>query len=297
MQLRWIPNATANGLHIADCAVRFPDQFAEASTLEAFRDDAVALASEVNRLDTYQASRFWPTLIANIAEQKSIQESVEQTLRRLTGSDCRDLLPVMVGKVIDLAAMFRRRYPRFDDQIAFRCRPLQEQWSGYGNGLFQQIKRMTTDDIVPEEARVIPLQPVLNGYGYAHMDSNLVWLEAVLTNPLSELPEVVRLAWVLSQINLELPRYSDAVGMGTLKRIAPLAMLPPVLAAAQVVELSRCTNEIAALAIEHWHIPIPTETSVLDELVPTLMDWWETYLVSRPPWHIGIQALAKMIRA
>jgi hypothetical protein len=71
-------------------------------------------------------------------------------------------------------------------------------------------------------------------------------------------------------------------------------MLPATLAAAQVLELSQCTNEIATLAIEHWNIHIPVERSISEEIVPILMDWWETYLQTKPSWPIALQALEKM---
>jgi hypothetical protein len=125
----------------------------------------------------------------------------------------------------------------------------------------------------------------------------MVRIEAMLTNPMVEIPEVVRLGWLASQVQLELPRFSELLGATQLYKVAPFAMLPPVLAAAQVVELSACTEENVALAIGNWHIPVPQGWDLQERLVPTLLDWWETYLTTRPEWHIAMQALGKMLAA
>jgi len=135
----------------------------------------------------------------------------------------------------------------------------------------------------------------LGGAGVAHIEQNQVRIEAVLTNPMVELPEVVRLAWLLSQLHLDLPIHSETIGANLMARLAPLAMLPPILAAAEVMELSKCDESVAELAIEQWHIPVPKGRGVHTEIVPVLMDWWETYLQTRPGWHTAMQALAKML--
>ena len=62
-------------------------------------------------------------------------------------------------------------------------------------------------------------------------------IEAVLANPRFELPEVVRLGWLLAMLNFDLARYRDP--LSDAERVLPLAMIPPVLAAAAEVELTR----------------------------------------------------------
>jgi hypothetical protein len=109
-----------------------------------------------------------------------------------------------------------------------------------------------------------------------------------------ELPEVVRLAWMLSQLNLELPIHSEHIGTHLIGRLGPLAMLPATLAAAEVLELSKCDESTAELAIEQWHIPVPKDKDVHQQVVPALMDWWETYLQTKPSMGTALQALAKM---
>ena len=86
-------------------------------------------------------------------------------------------------------------------------------------------------------ADVLVVQPMLGGGGGTHAMYNAVSIEVVLANPLDDLPEVVRLAWLLSALNLDLPRYSDLVPFERLAVIGRLAMIPLVVEAARQVEL------------------------------------------------------------
>lgn len=293
--LRWTPNASVSALHAADFAVRFPDQFVDRSVLSALQREANELNRLLEATAGSQAPSLWSTLISTAADIESNHELVSAVLRKGVGECGPHVVTSMSGKVTEIEAAFKQLFPKFSDQILFRSRPLQEHWLGFGNGLLAHVGRLTEKELLAEEVRVVPVQPVVGGAGVAHFHANLVRIEAILTNPMAELPETVRLAWLISQVQLDLPRFSDMLGAVTLAKIAPLAMLPPVLAASQVLELSRCTSEMAALAIEHWHIPIPAGADVHDQVAPSLMDWWETYLQTRPAWHVAMQALAKML--
>ena len=65
------------------------------------------------------------------------------------------------------------------------------------------IGRLTERELVVERADVILVHPVLGGGGWAYPPYNAVCFEAVLANPIAELPEVVRLGWLLAQLNLD----------------------------------------------------------------------------------------------
>ena len=47
---------------------------------------------------------------------------------------------------------------------------------------------------------VLLIHPALGGAGEAHLAYNSVRIEAVLANPNADLPEVVRLAWLIAQV-------------------------------------------------------------------------------------------------
>ncbi len=107
--------------------------------------------------------------------------------------------------------------------------------------------------MVVESADVFLLQPVLGGGGRAYTLYNAVGIEAVLANPVPSLPEIARLGWLWTQLNLDLPTFQDQVGRDRLREIGPLATLPPLLAAAEEVELVRFNRETLAAALAAWH--------------------------------------------
>jgi hypothetical protein len=64
-------------------------------------------------------------------------------------------------------------------------------------------------------------------------------------------------------------------------------MIPPVLAAAEEVELTRYDAQRVATALDAWQ--------ALQADAETLVAWWETYQASRPPWPVALAALEQML--
>jgi hypothetical protein len=116
-------------------------------------------------------------------------------------------------------------------------------------------------------------------------------LEAVLTNPVPALPEVVRLAWLVSQLNLELPRYQGDLHRERAFELGSWAMLPATLAAAQELELGKLDEPTMRMAIKAWRIPTPRSSAFVHDL----MSWWQTYQADRPPWTVAITALDMLV--
>lgn len=297
MRLNWTPNASASVLHAAEAIHLHHLKLIDARLSDAIAPYAANLGAWIENMAHFQAPRLWYLLIGNAANIDSNQDLADSVIRKfgLNTTDPRISVQLM-GLIADLEAAFNPIYPKLLEQLPLRARPLQEQWLGYGQGLLAHLGRLTHKNLLVDEARVVLLQPAVGGSGVAHLELNLVRTEAVLTNPMVELPEVVRLAWMLSQLNLELPGNSEYIGTNLISRLGPLAMLPATLAAAEVLELSRCNESMMELAIEQWHIPVPKDQDVHVQLVPALMDWWETYLLTRPAMGTALQALAKMLK-
>jgi hypothetical protein len=153
------------------------------------------------------------------------------------------------------------------------------------------IANLTEEEIAPEQADVLLVRPVFGGAGGSHLANNSVRIEAVLANPHPDLPEVVRLAWLLAQLELDLPRFSEEVQADRLPHVARLAMVPAVLRAAEAVELVRYTPELVGRAIAAWGLALPPH---LDP-VTTATDWWETYQLDKPPLPVALKALDEML--
>jgi hypothetical protein len=91
----------------------------------------------------------------------------------------------------------------------------------------------------------------------------------------------------LAKFQGELPR-------DRLESASALAMIPAVLTAAEEVELARCDAATIKLAIEAWRSDCEKLTP---DFAETLSTWWETYLNSRPHWHVALAALNQMMTA
>lgn len=295
MRLIWNSNASASALHAAEAVCRFEQWIADQRTAESIRDYALRLGHWIDRNCGHDVPNTWGTLIAYASEIESNFELASVVCRKRLPGASEAVITQLSGAITDIEAAYRNLFPKLIEQLQLRSRPLQDQWLGFGSGLFAHIGRLTDKELFVPEAKVILVHPVLGGYGYAHLEQNLARIEAVLTNPLVELPEVVRLAWVLAQLQLDLPKHNEFLAPGVLHRIAPLVMLPPVLAAAEVLELSKCDEAMTELAIENWHIPIPAEVESNQNIASVLMDWWETYLQTRPAWPTAMLALSKML--
>jgi hypothetical protein len=296
MHLQWISSYSTSALHAAECLCRFSSQVQDENLRDKLGPAAQALGTCLEDLDAQRTQGFWDELavlgskinsnsaLANQLITEHGQGFVEQSLiQRLTGS------------ITDVEAAFKLLFPKYVEQFDYRIRPLQEQWIGYGSGFLAHIRRLTRSDELIREACVIGVQPILGGAGRAHVEHQAIHIEAVLTNPLPELPEVVRLGWLLSQLHSLGFRSQLTYSQESLRNLLPIAMLIPSLAAAEVLELTQCNEAIAELAIENWNIAIPANQDVLTELIPLLMDWWETCLKTKPDWSVAIKALAQRL--
>jgi len=296
MHLQWISSYSTSALHAAECLCRFSSQVQDENLRDKLGPAAQALGTCLEDLDAQRTQGLWDALavlgskinsnsaLANQLITEHGQGFVEQSLiQRLTGS------------ITDVEAAFKLLFPKYVEQFDYRIRPLQEQWIGYGSGFLAHIRRLTRSDELIREACVIGVQPILGGAGRAHVEHQAIHIEAVLTNPLPELPEVVRLGWLLSQLHSLGFRSQLTYSQESLRNLLPIAMLIPSLAAAEVLELTQCNEAIAELAIENWNIAIPANQDVLTELIPLLMNWWETCLKTKPDWSVAIKALAQRL--
>lgn len=198
----------------------------------------------------------------------------------------------LAGLLSDLEAAVKLANPKIEDQLILRSRPIEEQWNGYGRGLLAHAKRLTEEAWISSEAEAVFVQPVLGGFGIAIPSLKKLVIEAVLTNPLAEIPEVVRVLWLLLQLNSEKLEYSQEISFERIGPVSALATLMVALASSEVLELSRCDAAVIQLAIEHWQIAIPERFNIQTILIP----WWETYLQTRPKWKIALLALNKMLK-
>jgi hypothetical protein len=282
LELRWLASSSASALHAAACVFQGLE-LVEAKLAQELAEPARSLH------EIFKSLGKWGPVLALSAGIESNRELAEVAIRKIRGAGAvdthRDRLAAAIG---DVERVFRSHFPKCAEEVALRGRPLREQWEARGPGLLRNLADLTEPELLVQQADVVLLQPVVGGFARAFPSQNSVHIEAVLANPISELPEVVRLAWLLGQLNLDLPRFTERVNRPS--SASRLAMVPAVLQAAQYVELATFDETNLQRALEMWCSP-----GGQNELTLTLLDWWNTYQESRPPFSIALQALEKMM--
>jgi hypothetical protein len=296
MNLRWKSSLLVSALHAAELVARV-QPLADREFIESVQSAADGIqetAIDLSRLAGQKSTdRFWEQLLSQACDVEDTRELAERVVTAILGPSGKEppSISILARQASDAEAAFRLRYPKFADQSELRLMPMRTMWETYGPGLLAHIGRMTDKSLIVGTASVVAMQPMLNGYGAADLERNRIRIEAVLTNPIPELPEAIRIAWLLSQLNLDLPALSETIHSSRIVPLAGLAMLPPALAASKVVELADIDESFVDLAIEQWQIKVPESDSVAS----TLLSWWETYLQTRAPWAVAMTALERML--
>ena len=291
MKLHWKESLSATSLHAAACmreGLPITDELLAATLIgpaEQFFSEIETCGMAVEEL--------LPTLLALAAQIDNNRQLIETAFTRIRGRAlvAETSITRLAGALSDLEAELARARPRLGEELPARGRPLRELWEGRGPGLLRQTAELGEQLLIAPEATVVLVAPVVGGHGRAHLLGNRVTFEAVLANAMAELPETLRLAWLLAQLNLDLPVFSEHLPAGRLPAVAPLAALPLVLAAAESVELAQLDQPTLKLALECWHLP----ADLPSDLTERLMNWWQTYQEGSTRWTVALTALDAML--
>ena len=157
-----------------------------------------------------------------------------------------------------LESRLRATHPDIDAQLQLRQRPLREQWDALGPGLMKRIGGRSLPDA--RAADVLLVLPLLGGGGALLPNRSGVHIEAVLANPNPELPEFVRLGWLLTQLQATC---GDDY-------LAAVAAIPRVLQAAEVTGHTSLSTASVAAAHEWWlGFRLP------DGAAAAVLTWWQ----------------------
>ncbi|MFN9604369.1 MAG: hypothetical protein ACK6A7_13115 [Planctomycetota bacterium] len=296
MQVTWKPNLSTSALHVAEASWQTPDRVTDPEVLATMQPYADRLGRWVADHFPGDQQPFWSTLISTGSTIDSNRELASAVLGLHGRSDLdATQASLLAGLITDVEAAFRGLFPKYVEQSAFRFRPLQEQWLGYGRGLMTQWNRTAKRNSMIDACIVIGMQPVLGGFGKSHPDRDMVRIEAVLTNARPELPEVIRLGWLISQLNPHTEGFFEPVASESTTHLIALATLVPTLAAGQEIELTRCDVTTVSAAIEQWLPSHSTERETPTELASLLLEWWHSPVRVASDWAAATHILAKQL--
>ena len=291
LQIRWIPHVGTSALHAAEALLR-ETELVDPQLTAAVRGPGWELAQEIAGRGL-QEMRYWKQLLCMAHQFDNKRQLAQISLFRAFGTSkaSEDLLAALAGRMTDLQIAYNNAFPNMAEELLLRSRPLREQWEARGPGLLNVAVNMLDEKVLVPGVDVLLVQPALGGYGMAQLYNNTVRMEAMLANPHAHLPEVVRMAWMVLQLNLDLPMYSEKIHADRVPHIAALAMLPVALHAAEQVELVRFDRELLAFALQAWRLDLPAKLDI-PEILTT---WWEVFKTTHTPLPIALQALNEML--
>ena len=176
------------------------------------------------------------------------------------------------------------------DELPLRLEPLRSQWEARGPGLLFGVRRLTSVDWLVPSANVVLLPPVLGGAGQAHPTYNVVTFEAVLANPISRLPEVLRLGWLLAQLNPALAARRARIGCEQLAACRARGAVGGGTGRGGRCRAGRGrSSTFSILAATQWL----GDRAAAD----TIGRWWAGYAAERPGWPAGLEALDRLLQS
>jgi hypothetical protein len=290
-ELRWLVSFSSSCLHAAD-AIAQGWELVDPRLAEPLWMPAIALRDEILAAHL-PAPRVWQVLTAFAHQIENNRELAVMSLRKTIGwaAQHEALAQRLAAWIAALENAALQAVPQMVDELSLRSGPIRQLWEACGPGLLRHVGELTDERLIVENADVVLVQPVLGGAGAAHLMNNSVRLEAVLTNNVAGLPEVVRLAWLVAQLHVDAPLFSEKIVADRLPRIASLALLPAVLQAASELELCRIEPATLAQAIDAWRI----DREHADTTAEIVGLWWETYCTSPTAWATAMMALDQML--
>lgn len=288
MELNWIGSSSASALHLADEVIR-------GRRLTDVRLAPVVAAASELREELSSVGDAWDLLWSHMLGLCATVENnrllVQTAAKKAWGQMDGTLESRVVGAVGRLEDRLRETIPGLADQLVQRLQPLFTQWRARGPGIVHQVSKMVEPGILVPQALVVGVLPVTGGAARPLLHYNLVHMEAVLADVDDQLPEVLRLAWAVLQLNVDIPKYSEMIHRDRLSLVAGLALVPITLAVGEYVELTRLDEATLNRAINSWCDGLGAG----DDAAAVVLDWWGTFLEDRPSWSVAVTALDRML--
>ncbi|MEZ6069526.1 MAG: hypothetical protein R3C10_04455 [Pirellulales bacterium] len=296
LQVRWLASAPTSCLHAVDAQLS-----GRALVDDALRDAISAPAERLAQLMVAAGTErqlFMRHALPLSAGMDLNRLLAEVVLRKTIGGE---RTAVVLDDFSNCFGELRRAYQRVRgdvvQQLEIRSQPLRQLWDARGTGLVGGVARATEAGLIPDAVEVVAVDPATGGGGGAHLLYNSLRIEAVLANPLDALPETARIAWLVSQLNLDCPSFQGTLAPLRAAQCGALAMIPTTLFAAEDVELARLDPATTELAVTHWAGDPSAPHCDAAATARTLLDWWNVYQSSRPAWGVALAALDQMLAA
>jgi hypothetical protein len=291
MTLHWVPGITAGCFYTTELLLRGRPPV-EPALAAALTGPAERLRQELGA-EGVPGGPFWHHLVPLAAILGSTHELAEVALAKTVGHAQAELRAGrLCGLLHDLKDAYVKALPALEETLTRGIEGARSRWDNRGVGILTGVAGWTEPDLLVEEATVAVVHPAFGGGGTACLSYRTACLEAVPADPAAELPEVVRLAWLLAQLSLAVPRYAEGVCLHPPATVGALALIPVILTAAELPQLACCTDQTIDLAVRDWLRPAGADA---DTWAAAVREWWGVYRTMRPAWATALRALDVML--
>ncbi len=238
---------------------------------------------------------FWEQYLLEVLREAEMQQACSVALM---WSGCNEMQLDQTAKAIssrlsDARLGFLQRFPKLSEQLDLRARPLRERWETYGQGLLHEVGRLIWNeppsDWWPATATALMVQPMRGGDGGYDIERNKLWMEAVLTDVDPTVPEVLRMAWLITRMAIESYIREKSTDQ-SLATPWSLVSVPLVLTSGEELELIRGRELPIRRAMELWQFG---DASTAD----TLADWWQQFRRGSQPLPAALKVLDQRLEA
>ncbi len=271
-------------------------------TDEKLEQSLVPHVAEINnRLlsSSIDVRSFWDELVRTPELSDSVDEACQTAL---VAAGCSELQVEQTGRGIlrqldDCRLAVNARFPRLSEQLELRSRPLKERWDTVGRGLVKQIAKQIWSTTPPTNwwpasVTIRLVQPVRGGDGGMIAGENpsnaAIWIEAMLTDASPRVPEVLRVAWLLTRLAIE-HHLIEKQPSPEMALAWELASVPLVLRAAAEFDITRAESLPIAEAMEVWRLRSPAGT------IKRVESWWREFENDESPLPASLKDLSRSL--
>lgn len=245
--------------------------------------------------ESIDVANFWQCYLSEIAGGMTLDRACDAALMSSGCSELQlDATAGAVAKQLSHAkSLFDERFPKLIEQLELRGRPLRQRWNTLGPGCLREVERLIWQNSPPEDwwpNRVNGhlVQPIRGGDGGWDGPGGRFWMEAMLTDADPALPEVLRVAWLISSVAIENHSRSRS-SESELITAWKLASVPIVLSAATAVELVASDPLPIDKAMSMWHVAPPAAADVVAK-------WWDDWQASKTALPIALRKLSERLK-
>jgi hypothetical protein len=294
VNIRWVAHSDLSAAHAA-CVVARGIPCADQKTEQLL----VGPVTEINnRLlsASIDVGAFWQRYMAEILNDIEISRACTISL---LSSGCSELQVEQTSKAVsnrlsDARLAFLRRFPKLGEQLELRARPLRDRWDTFGPGLLTEVERQIWENSPPDDwwasrTSALMIQPVRGGDGGFDAEGGKFWIEAMLTDVDQAVPEVLRVAWLITRMAIE-THTRDRSADQPLAKPWSLVSVPLVLTAAANLELINPDRLPIKRALELWQSADVNVAEILE-------DWWRQLTLTSAPLPVALKELDQTLAA